>query len=139
MIKMKMSALKQNKNYTAMQNNKYKNQYSFFEQRLLSIQSGMYLNIEEILHIAKDLGFNLPHKSRELTLQKLLLLSKEQNLNNKLSSLFLETIEQKKQEYINLYTSYKNAEHLLSSLLQQLQATKMMIIKELHVRNIYDT
>lgn len=122
-----------------MQNSKYKNQYSFFEQRLLSIQSGMYLNIEEILHISKDLGFNLPYKSRELTLQKLLLLSKEQNLNDKLSSLFLEKIELRRQEYISLYSSYNHTKHLLSSLLQQLQATKILIIKELHVRNIYDS
>lgn len=121
-----------------MQNSKYKNQYSFFEQRLLSIQSGFYINIKEILSIANSLGFTLPYKSRELTLQKLFILSKEQKLNNKLSTLFLELIEQKRQEYISLYSPYSHTKHLLSSLLEQLQVTKMLIIKELHVRNISD-
>jgi len=121
-----------------MQNSKYKNQYSFFEQRLLSIQSGFYINIKEILDIANSLGFTLPYKSRELTLQKLFILSKEQKLNHKLSTLLLELIEQRKQEYTSFYNHYGHTKHLLSSLLQQLQATKMLVIKELHVRNISD-
>jgi|GEM_PF-5777690 hypothetical protein len=113
-----------------MQQHKYKNQYSFVQTRLLSIQSGLYLNIEDIIFIAKKLKFTLPYKSRELSLQKLLFLVKEHKVNDEFISLFLQILELKKKEYLYLYAPYKNAKTLLDTLLKQLSTTRMLIIKE---------
>lgn len=119
-----------------MKRQKYKDQYSFFETRLLSIQSGLYLSIEDIILIAKKLNFTLPYKNRELSLQKLLLLAKEAEINDKLIDLFLQNLEQRKKQYLRLYGPYKNAKSLLDALLHQLSTTRMLIIKELSPRSI---
>lgn len=131
-----MSVLKRNKSYKNMKRQKYKDQYSFFETRLLSIQSGLYLSIEDIILIAKNLNFTLPYKNRELSLQKLLLLAKEAGINNKLIDLFLQNLEQRKKQYLRLYGPYKNTKSLLDTLLRQLSTTRMLIIKELSPRSI---
>lgn len=132
-----MFASKQEKSYSTMKQSKYKEQYSFFEKYLLNLRSGIYLSIYDIVFIAQKLGFDLPYKTRELTLQKLFILVKEDKKESQLISILLKLLEEQKQEYQFLYSSYPTP--LLQTILQQLQTTKMLILKELHVKEDYET
>lgn len=121
-----------------MKQTSYKKQYSFFEQSLLNISSGIYFSVKDFIDIAKELDISLPFKTREIVLQKLLLEAKQKKLNDKLITLFFQKLEEKKEQYLALHINYEKSKPLISNWLRQLESTKMLIQRELFQGNIYE-
>lgn len=102
------------------------------EKHLLSLFTcGCYINTQDIVDIAQEMGLELFHKKRSLLLQTLLLYANEHHQNHKLLHLLLTLLDQKSEELLTLLKNYPQTDMILQNFILKIDATKLFLHKEL--------
>ena len=110
------------------------------EKHLLSLSScGCYINTQDIVDIGTTLGIELPYKKRSLILQTLILHAKDHNQTAELLSLLCKMLDGKNQALLGLLQNYPKAGFILQNFILKSNATKLLLQRDLHVKENDDT
>lgn len=103
------------------------------EDNLLSLFfSGTYLTNYDFVEISKKMDFDIPLKSREVTLKTLIKESKDSNRVDELKNELLNLIDSRIDEYTKLSNSYENTSIVIKDWIQKANTLKSNVKEKLN-------
>ena len=106
-------------------------EYETLEKQLMALfRSGIYITAQDVRNIAKECGYEMPLKEREIALRNLLKKAKE---GDNLLSVFdgiVKVIDERMEQYREYASEYEGAKTIINSWIQKATATKMLLHSE---------
>lgn len=117
-----------------------KSEHLHVEKHLLSLYScGCYINTQDIVEIAKQLGMELAYKKRSMIMQTLFLQVRKENKNGDLMVLCCALLDAKAKQLLTLTQQYSKVAPMMQHFLFKINTTKLLLQRELalHVKEPY--
>lgn len=106
-------------------------EYEALEKQLMALfRSGVYMTGQDVRNIAKECGYEMPLKEREIALRNLL---KKAKADDKLLCVFdgiIAIIDARMGLYKEYANEYEGAKTIINSWIQKVAATKMLLHSE---------